>query len=412
VSAKTDAPPPEYVPPANTPAAPVVTSSTHPNENEWYKETTARLSWKLPSGITAVRTLLDDAKSSIPTKTYEEALSSRELTDLPQGISYFHIQLKNADGWGRVTHFAIRVDSESPSEFTITETTATSTTNPTRTLLFNIKDVSPIARYSIQIDGGEATEYKDTEQTNTYTLPVLPPGHHTVVVEAFDSAGNSRIASYAFDVESFEAPKFTEYPERLNSGVIPAIKGETRPKSTVEVTVSGTRSEIKTYTVTSDDEGRFTFIPPEKFEIGVYDLTAIATDEFGARSGVSDTIRIIVEEPGYIAIGTFLVSVLSIIIPLIALILVLAFGTWYLYHRLSLWRKKVMKETVEAEEKLKSEFALVFSRLQDYVDELKESRKTKLTRAELALIEGMEKDLKEAESKIKKEITDIEDAVQ
>ncbi len=412
IGAKTEAPAPEYIAPANTPDAPRVVSSTHPKESAWYKEKTARLSWEVPSDVTAVRTLLDTSESTVPTKVYDTPIRDRELTDLSEGTSYFHIQFKNEDGWGRVKHFALNVDSEAPDSFIIKEKEGDDITNPNKTLLFEIKDTSPILTYGIQIDGGEISEFKDTDQTKTYTLPSLPPGHHTIVVEAYDSAGNSRVATYSFDVVSFEAPVFTDYPLRMTSGVIPALKGETRPKAQVAVTVKKGDEMIGTFTSTSDDMGRFVFIPDSAFRVGVYDVTAIATDEYGAQSAESLPIRIIVEEPGYIAIGSFIVSVLSVLVPLIALILLLIFGTWYLYHKLSKWRQKVQKETEEAEDKLRSEFDLILGNFHAHVAELKESRKTKLTRAEMALIDGIEADLKGAQSRIEKEIVDIEDIVQ
>lgn len=411
VEAKTDAPAPEYVPPANTPGAPKVTSPTHGDQTSWYKETNAKLEWSLPSDVVAVRTLLDDARTTVPTIVYEEPISSREIKDLPQGTSYFHIQFKNKDGWGRVTHYALNIDSEEPSEFTISEPESADPTNPARTLVFTLKDVSPITRYLITVDGAQPIEFKDLEFKKQYTLPTLQPGSHTVVVEAFDSAGNSRVATYSLEISSFEAPVFTEYPERLNSGVIPALRGTTRPSVQVEVRVIG-KGEERTYTTTSDDEGEFTLVPDEPFPVGVFEVIAVASDSYGAMSEPSHPVRIIVEEPGYIAIGSFVVRVLSVIIPLVALILLLVFGTWYLYHRLRVWRRRVMRETLEAEEKLRAEFNMIITNLHTNVAALKESRKTKITKAESVLIEGIERDLASAEAKIRKEITDIEHIVE
>jgi len=411
ISALTATPEPEYIAPPNTPKAPVVTSDTHPDQTLWYKATTAKLSWKVPEGIVAVRTLLDTAPSTIPTIVYDDPITNRELTDLPQGESYFHIQFKNSDGWGKITHFRIGVDSDAPSIFTIAEK-QTDEAAPVRTLVFTIEDVSPIQKYSIQIDGGEVTEFKDEKTTHEYALPILLPGHHTVIVEAFDGAGNSRVATYSFDVVSFEAPVFTEYPTRLNTEVIPAISGTTRPRSRVDVTVTGIEGGEKIYQVTSTDDGNFTFIPDSAFPLGVYDIIAVATDEYGATSEPSTAIRIIVETPGYVRIGSMMISALSVIVPLIALILVLIFGLWYLWHRLLGWRKRVLGEAYEAEDKLRIELDEVITNLNIKVGELKESRKGKLTKAETSLIEQMEEDIADAREKIKKEITDIENIVE
>jgi hypothetical protein len=411
IGAKTDTPEPEYIAPPNTPKAPVITSKTHPNFDSWYTETSAELSWTLPSDVTTVRTLLDEAPLTIPTIVYEDPVSEKRLENLPDGVSYFHIQFKNKDGWGKVTHVPLRIDTESPTRFEIGEEGG-DPTNPVRTLVFTIDDISPIPRYRIQIDGGEPLEYSDEKNTKRYELSDLPPGHHTVIIEAFDSAGNSRVATYAFSIESFEAPLFTDYPTRINTEVIPALKGTTRPEAHVRVAVTDTNGISESYETVSGADGVFTFIPDAPFALGVYDIVAIATDIHGAVSEPSVSIRIIVETPGILRIGTFLVSVLSVIIPLIALSVILAFGTWYLVHRLRIWKRRVMRETIEAEDKLRSELDTLITNVHVRVSDLKESRKGKLTRAEEALIEQIVSDVESARIKIKKEIKDIEDIVE
>ncbi len=411
VSAKSDTPTPEYVPPANTPGAPRVTSATHPDETKWYNKTSATLSWVLPSDTTSVRTLLDQSAGTVPTIVYDEPISERQIDDLPQGTSYFHIQFKNADGWGRVTHYALRVDTESPKAFTIREDNP-DTSNPNRTLIFDSEDSSPIRQYKVQLDGGEFIDVTDSEETGTYLLEKLAPGHHTVVVEAFDSAGNSAVATYSLDVSAFSAPVFTEYPERLTTGVVPALRGTTRASSDVVVTIREGERTFGVFTVRSSEAGDFTVIPDTDLPIGVYTVTAIATDTHGAQSDVSEPIRIIVEEPGYITIGTFVVRVLSVIIPLIALIIILVFGSWFLWWRLHRWRRAVTKETIEAEEQLTLEFDAIISNLHSKVTQLKELRKSKITKAEQALIDEIESDIRGSQVRIKKEITDIEHIVE
>lgn len=411
ISAKTDTPEPEYIAPPNTPKAPVVTSKTHPNFDAWYKEKDAVLTWSLPSDVTTMRTLLDNAPLTIPTIVYENPVTEKKLENLPEGVSYFHIQFKNKDGWGKVMHVALRTDTESPIRFEISEEGG-DPTNPIRKLVFTIDDISPILRYRIQIDGAEPLEYSDEKNTRRYELNDLQPGHHTVIVEAFDSAGNSRVATYAFSIEAFEAPVFTDYPTRINTEVIPALRGTTRPLALVRVEVTDTSGVSETYETTSNTDGVFTFIPDSPFALGVYDAVAVATDVHGAISTPSIPIRIIVETPGIVRIGTFLVSVLSVIIPLIALLVILTFGTWYLIHRLRIWKRRVMRETLEVEDALRRELDAIISNVHARVSDLKESRKGKLTRAEDALIQQIVTDVERARVKIKKEIKDIEDIVE
>ncbi len=422
VAAQADSPAPEYIPPANTPLAPKVTSTTHPEEMGWYREATAKLAWTLPDDVTSIRTLLDEDVGTVPTIVYDERLTEKTIEDLSPGVSYFHIQFKNADGWGRITHYRLAVDTEAPQNFSITEEGEVDVSNPNRTLVFTSEDISPILEYKIQIDGGEPFVYKDEAGAKKYTLESLSPGYHTIVAEAFDSAGNTAIANYSFTIESFEKPKFTEYPTRINTEVIPAIKGITRPNAVVTIRVArandgsvisvGEESDTDSpYVIMSNDVGEFTFIPDTPFEKGVYVLSATARDTFGRMSDVSEEIRIVVDAPGYVVVGSLVVSILSVLVPLIALMVVLIFGTWYLWHRLVRWKRRVRKETLEAEEELTLAFSSMVKNLNTKIEALKESRKGKLTKAESDLILQIESDLKTAKNRIGKEIEDIEDIV-
>lgn len=414
INAQSSDPEPEtvYVPPANTPAAPDVTSPTHPDPSGWYTATTAELSWNLPPDATEVRTLLDTSPNTVPTVVYEDPIDSITLEDLDEGVSYFHIQFRNADGWGQVTHYRLAVDSEKPTSFEISQPEDQDPANPEQQLIFSVEDRSPITPYLIQLDGGDPIEFTDSEGTGSYTLTELSPGRHTVIVEAFDAAGNSLISTYAFTVASFDKPIFTEYPTRLNEGVIPVFRGTTRPNAEVTVSLERNNGDITTHTVQSGEDGSFTFIPDTGFVLGVYDITAVARDEYGAQSEPSDAIRIVVEQPGYIQIGAFVVSVLSIIVPLVALILLLSAGTWYLWHRLVLWRRRVQKETSEAETQLATEFDALTKNLDLQVKKLKKSRHGKLTKAEEALINAISRDIADARKRIGKEIGDIDDVIE
>lgn len=422
VSAPSETPEPEYIAPANTPKAPLITSQTHPDISLWYKEKTAELSWNLPSDVTSVRMLLDNREATIPTKVYDERLISKTIENLDEGISYFHLQFKNADGWGKISHFAIHVDSQAPASFTIHEATTTDSILG-KVLQFTYDDVSPITAYKIQIDGSEQITYIDEKHTNQYVLGTLTPGHHTIVVEAIDSAQNSSVANHSFLVEAFEKPVFTDYPERINTDVIPAIKGTTRPNAHVAIEVKRMSDNTvfqsadanggqDSFEILSNDKGEFIYIPKNNFEVGVYQITALAKDDTGLLSERSDAITIIVEVPGYIALGSKMINLLSIIVPLLALVFFLIVGTWYFWFRFIRWRKKIQKETKEVEDKLAFEFHEIMVNLDAKVDELLISRKGKLTKAEQALIAQIQTDVRKAQAKIKAEVDDIQEIIE
>ena len=151
------------------------------------------------------------------------------LRDLDEGESYFHVQFKNADGWGKVTHYRLAVDSAKPTEIVITPTEGTDTNNPEQQLKVDVKDAaSEVLRFKVQVDSGAPFEFIKETASSTVTLTGLTPGYHTVIIEAFDEAGNSIIGNYSFSIESFEKPVFTEIPTEISEQVIPVIKGKTR----------------------------------------------------------------------------------------------------------------------------------------------------------------------------------------
>ncbi len=404
----------EYVAPANTPGAPVIQSATHKDEAGWSNQKNATLSWNLPNDITAVRTSLDNSKSSIPTKVYDNPISNITLNDLSEGVSYFHIQFKNADGWGKVSHYRLGIDSQKPASFVINQSEDNDFTNPIQTLKLETKDeTSGVNLYKIKIDNQEVYDYFDEEEKGLVQLPTLLPGYHSIIIEAFDRAGNSIIASNSFTILAFDRPTFTEYPREISEEVIPVIKGLTRPDSQVEISVQKIGTEPTNYILKSNKDGIFIFIPEGKFTNGVYELSARSTDQFGAKSEISETIRIAVQQPGYVRIGNFLVNLLSVVIPLIAMSALLLLFIWFLIVRMKGFKKKLFRESSEAHAILSREFTILHEVLQTHEADILNSRKTKkLTKAEVDLMIAMKSALNSAQANVEKEISDVEEMVQ
>jgi hypothetical protein len=244
-------------------------------------------------------------------------------------------------------------------------------------------------------------------------LPALEPGYRTVVVEAFDQAGNSIVGTYSFTIEAFARPEFTDAPTQINEGVIPVISGVTRPNATVEVTLRQGSSEPLTYTTQSNDEGVFNFIPEAPLASGVYELTARATDERGAKSEVSEAIRIAVQQPGYLRVGGIIVSFLSVLVPLLALVILLGLTLWFGVIYMRRFRKRVQVESFEALDIVKKEFTTLHKDLSEQEEMLRTSRKTnKLTKAEESVFAFMSTALHDAEAHIEKEVDDVAKAAE
>ncbi len=253
----------------------------------------------------------------------------------------------------------------------------------------------------------------DETDSKAVTLPALLPGYHSVIIEGFDKAGNSLISTFSFSILAFDKPIFTEYPSEINEEVIPVVRGTTRPGAEVTVTVSKSGAEPTIYNLTADGAGVFTLIPDGTFSSGVYELTARAKDQFGAQSEISETIKIAVQQPGYIQVGTFLISILSVVVPLIGLLALLVLSVWFLVIYLRRFRSRVSVESKEAVAMLDREFGNLEQVLRREKELLTNAHKTKkLTKVEEDMFTSLNMTIKSAQMRIMKEVVDVEKLVQ
>jgi len=104
----------ESATPTLPPAAPTVTSSTHPDQAETYNNTSPSFEWTLDAGVTGFSFELDQIADTNPDNTSEGIETSTSYADLADGTWYFHIKAENANGWSSVTHFVIHIDTTVP----------------------------------------------------------------------------------------------------------------------------------------------------------------------------------------------------------------------------------------------------------------------------------------------------------
>ncbi|MBP9836646.1 MAG: hypothetical protein KBC78_02310 [Candidatus Pacebacteria bacterium] len=171
---------------------PSITSETHPKDS-WSSKKDGVFNFTLTDDVTALRLLADDAPDSVPTNIYTPPITTKDIKDLPEGVSYLHVQYRNKQGWGEILHYKIQVDTQPPQNFIIKELGS-------GIFYFEAKDtLSDISNYEIQIDGGEVVKYTD-DGTHIYKAPEIASGNHTLYVKAYDMAGNYTISTLPFIV--------------------------------------------------------------------------------------------------------------------------------------------------------------------------------------------------------------------
>ncbi len=400
----------EYVPSANTPAAPTVTSPTHTDPDGWSRQSRAELRWGVPSGVTAVRTAVTQSPSSVPNQVADELISELQTDTLPDGISYFHIQFRNSDGWGAVGRYRLAVDTQAPQNLEVIRVADIESYWPEQKLSIQASSTAPLREALVKIDDSEPRSYELSGATSTITLPPLEPGYRVLVVEVFDAAGNSSLATLSLTIDSFAAPELRAVPAQFAAGTISVFSGTTTPNATVTGTIrsvsNDTRIEI---TAQSDAQGYFQLIADRPLQAGIYEISVRVTDELGAQSETAGPFRFVVQEPGYIQVGSWILSILSILVPTVALLVLLVFILWYSIYRWRRLRRSVARESVEAHQILKDEFAALDGELQLQSEQLTSSRSSgQLTKAETQLVKAMQERLQTARKRVEKEVADIE----
>ena len=198
----------------------------------------------------------------------------------------------------------------------------------------------------------------------------------------------------------------------MTSGEVLIVKGITYPNIQVVVWQQGENENSENQIVKSDKDGRFTFIANEKLKDGVYKLWAEAVDGRGARSKPTEKVTIAVKQPTILKIGAGMVTILTVAIPLVALIILLLALIWYGWHKFLFFRKKIRKETKEAEQALRKAIKLLKKDIKDQIKLLEKTKsKRQLTEEEDKISKHLRKDLDDAEKFVSKEIKDIEESV-
>jgi hypothetical protein len=211
------------------PTAPIISSPTHPVQDQWYRSRTAIFRWDVPEDVTAMRLLYGTRENINPTVYYASPIEEKILEDVADGTYWFHARFKNAHGWGETAHFKFNVDKTKPDELTILHVNsdefnfakkekstgdnlvstakfsfdkensrwALTLDNQGENTIFQhmpvvfyaVDQLSGIGHFDVKIDDGS---WKRINLNETYTDEVTHaiPGTHTLYVRAVDNAGN------------------------------------------------------------------------------------------------------------------------------------------------------------------------------------------------------------------------------
>lgn len=198
-------------PTVNVPALPgpilKLTSSTHQNQDLWYKDNNPIFQWVIPKGTDAVQTAIDNYNFGTPRITYTPAIGEKVVQNLEDGTWYFKVRARKGGVWGPVSVYIVRIDTTPPekkaSAFVYDERTKTLSINT------EVQDItSGINHYELFINNVLVKNISPAEfVSGTYAFPFDIPGNHTVKLTAVDNAGNTAELPGTFSVTIIEAPQ-------------------------------------------------------------------------------------------------------------------------------------------------------------------------------------------------------------
>lgn len=385
---------------SGVPAKPVITSATHPDQNTWYGSKTASFGWVIPTGVTSIQTLFNKTSDSAPTISYDSSVTQKTITDLSDGLYYFHLRYANNAGNSSVAHYAIKIDTTPPDTFV----PSVRTEGKRSVVTLNAQDVtSGVEYYGIQIDAGKVLRVKkDQLVNNEYTLPFETEGAHTLVATAYDKAGNHTDAGITFVSPAITTPEITLNEKEVKTGDTLTLSGTTDyPNTPVEIVVESNGKELKRYTQITSADGTFSLVT-DKFEHdGSVSVSARMVLGEMVQGPFSEKMFTNVNETR-LTMVTFAVAQLFIaVIFLLALLIALYIG-WHKFFGL---KRKLNRELQHAAEDVHDTVVSFKEELANQLESLEKIKEDRvLNKKEEAVFNKIKKNIDDIDSFIEKKL--------
>lgn len=389
------------------PLAPLVTSSSHPQQNQWYQGTTATLSWTVPKDINSIQTLLSKNTSAIPTVTYDSSVSQRTVNNLTDGVLYFHIRYHNSVGWGPITHYKIQIDSTPPLKFTpnvrIENALSVVTLNA-------VDEMSGVDSYSIKIDETPAfVVKKDSLVNNEYTLPTENQGEHRLTVVAYDKAGNHTESSAVFTSPVIQAPSISVIPDEIKRGDDITVNGESvYPNTDVLVNVQTEDGIVKTYSTKTSSKGAFSIKTEGLIKSGLSEVSAQLVFYETVKSPVSNKVKVRVNDSAVVRASKSTIYVLSFVVPSFILLLALLFMTYLGWHKFFGLKKRISRDVQGTVNEIHKSLMTFKDELENQLDKLEKIREDRdLNKKEEKIFKDLEKNIDGIDEFIEKKLKKV-----
>ena len=182
---------------------PVLDSTPPINSVTWFNIDSIQFNWKIPQGVDGVEYAISDRLNYQFSKISQGAVSQApyDLRQLKDGTWYFSVHFKKGGDWGPAVSRALLLDRTSPEPFSIIRESSDLTVKQPVFKWGANDETSGIAYYEIKIGEGDWFDASGIEKDSAYVLPPQSPARsRTLLVRAYDNAGNFKDSSIKFDV--------------------------------------------------------------------------------------------------------------------------------------------------------------------------------------------------------------------
>ncbi len=368
--------------------APVISSPTYPDPNAWYSARAGLVTWRLGSGATSVQTLLGSFPNSTPSITYTPPIYQRQISNLDDGIWYFHLRYQRAGQWSATAHYRIQIDGTAPTDLNIEPI---QDANGLSLKLSAEDNLSGVDYYLIKLDGQEPLRVEKDQAANPIPLSKLRLGENNITVEVYDLAGNVALDSLNINVSPLVSPVIDDYSEQLTAGEQLTLSGHAAYiQAKVKIALKFETGEMMTYDALTDNNGNFTLATPVNIA-GNYQLWAYVVDDNNVKSPDSGQVNLVVETVVPVKSSKKIaISWPVILITLAAMIFIAVIS--YALHLIFVLRRKLK----ELEKKSIQTLSALITRATKQIVALNKSKeRRKLTSAEAKALADLTETIKE-----------------
>jgi hypothetical protein len=184
-----------------------VYSDTHPFQDHWYNNTSPVFSWNKDPDVSGFSFIINNDPNTIPPSNVSTTSTFTSYDELGDGVWYFHIKAIRKGVWGATTHYAVRIDTVPPAQFTPTVEYVTAAVINRFLITFGTTDsLSGMNHFEVGVlDKNEPTTVSPTfiQTESPYQVPTESSGNVRVIVRAIDNANNIRDESIDVKVPKF-----------------------------------------------------------------------------------------------------------------------------------------------------------------------------------------------------------------